>query len=129
MYPDVRLWEEITLLRHFAKCKWVVENVELYYEPILPPTFKLGRHFFWSNFHVSQIPIADRGVAHKQINGANHVIYGFDISKLKGKNKRRILRNMVSPEVGSHIFKTATSNHKTYHAGEQLQLIDFSQAV
>ena len=108
IYPDIKLWEEITLLKHFAKnIYWVIENVIPYYEPIIKPTFKLDRHCFWSNFYVPKGIFAGRGVAHKNINGSNHQIFGFDISGFKVKDKRRVLRNMVNPEVGKHILETA----------------------
>lgn len=106
VYPDIKLWEEITLLMHFATCKWVVENVRTYYQPIIPPTFELDRHYFWSNFHVPKREFSGRGVAHKQLNGGNHKIYGLDLSGYTVQNKRKLLRNMVSPEIGAHIIET-----------------------
>ncbi len=36
-YPDMKLYEEILLLNHFFKGKWVVENVKPYYEPLIKP--------------------------------------------------------------------------------------------
>jgi DNA (cytosine-5)-methyltransferase 1 len=105
LYPDIKLWQEVTLLKHFATCKWVVENVKPYYQPIVAPTFELDRHCFWSNFYVPGSTFKGRGVDHKQINGGNHNIYGFDISGYKIPDKRRLLRNMVSPEVGAHILE------------------------
>jgi len=37
-YPDMKLYEEIILLQHFApkECKWIVENVKPYYKPLIP---------------------------------------------------------------------------------------------
>ena len=107
VYPDIKLWEEITLLKHFAICKWVVENVIPYYDPIIEPSFKLDRHLFWSNFYAADRKFAGRQHCHKEINGGNRNIYGYDISKYKIKDKRRLLRNMVNPEVGKHIFDCA----------------------
>lgn len=104
VYPDIKLFEEITLLKHFATCKWVVENVIPYYKPIIEPSFKLDRHLFWSNFYAAPRKFAGRQHVHKSINGGNVNIYGFDISSKKVKDKRRILRNMVNPEVGKYIF-------------------------
>ena len=104
LYPDIRLWEEVTLLKHFAKCKWVVENVRLYYKPIVFPSFELDRHWFWSNFYVQPKQFSERDVAHNQINGGNHEIFGFNIAKYDVADKRRLLRNMVNPEVGAHIL-------------------------
>ena len=48
-YPNMSLYQEILLLKHFFKGKWVVENTKSYYEPLIKP-FVAGSHFFWSNF-------------------------------------------------------------------------------
>ena len=34
-YPDLRMYEEIILLTHFFKGKWVIENVKPYYKPLI----------------------------------------------------------------------------------------------
>ena len=107
VYPDISLWEEITLLKHFCKAPWVIENVSIYYEPIIQPAFSLDRHLFWSNFYVPFKKFSGRGVEHKKINGANHTIFGVNISKFKCTEKRKLLRNMVNPEVGQYILNTA----------------------
>lgn len=111
VYPDIKLWEEVTFLKHHAdrKCKWVVENVQPYYEPIVQPTFTLDRHCFWSNFYVQKSSFSKRETAHVDINSGNRNIFGFDVSGFPGlsaKEKGKVLRNMVNPEVGRHIFET-----------------------
>ena len=45
-YPDFRLYEEIVFLQSNSDADWVVENVVPYYEPLVKPTVKLGRHLF-----------------------------------------------------------------------------------
>lgn len=112
VYPDIKLWEEVVFLTHYAPkgCKWVVENVTPYYDPIIEPTFKLDRHCFWSNFHVTQTKMGDRDNVHNDINSGNRKVFGFDISgfgSLTAKEKGKALRNMVNPEAGQHIFETA----------------------
>lgn len=59
-YPDMKLYEEIILLKHFApfKTKWVVENVKPYYDPLIPAKL-LGRHLFWTNFDITPRTIQD----------------------------------------------------------------------
>jgi DNA (cytosine-5)-methyltransferase 1 len=52
MYPDFKLWQEVTLLKHFSICKYVVENVKPYYMPIIPQTAEIDRHYFWTNFSI-----------------------------------------------------------------------------
>ncbi len=49
-YPDFRLYSLIVFLQHFFKGGWCVENVIPYYEPLIQPTKRVGRHLFWSNF-------------------------------------------------------------------------------
>jgi DNA (cytosine-5)-methyltransferase 1 len=111
VYPDIKLWEEITLLKYFAKKqRWTIENVIPYYDPIIEPAFKLERHLFWANFYAAPKDFKSRGVPHKNINGANHKIFGYDISSFKVRDKRKLLRNMVNPEVGKHIFDCATGS-------------------
>ena len=48
-FPDMKLYEEIIFLKHFFKGKWVVENTEPYYKPLIKPQVS-DRHRFWSNF-------------------------------------------------------------------------------
>jgi len=50
-YPDMKLYEEILLLKHYFKGKWVIENVISFYEPLIKPQ-KIGRHFYWANFKI-----------------------------------------------------------------------------
>ena len=51
-YPDMKLYEEIIFLTHFCDCKWVIENVIGYYEPLIRP-FLVGNHYYWSNFIIA----------------------------------------------------------------------------
>ena len=106
IYPDMKLYEEIILLKHFAlkKCKWVVENVTPYYKLLIEPK-KVNRHCFWSNFIISNKTIKSPRI-HNDIVGSKPV-FGFDISNEEVEEKRKILRNMVNPELGLHIFKCA----------------------
>ena len=53
-FPDMKLWEEIIFLKHFAKGKYCVENVVTYYKPFVIPK-KLGNHYYWSNFNLGDI--------------------------------------------------------------------------
>ena len=106
VYPDMELYEEIILLKHFApkKTKWVVENVIPYYEPLIKP-FKAGRHAFWSNFIIS-FKRSEEHKIHNDIIGSEEV-YGFNIKDTKIDDKRGVLRNLVNLKVGLHIFKCA----------------------
>ena len=105
VYPDFGLYEEIVFLKHYAKCKWVVENVKPYYKPLIPGKL-IQRHLFWSNFEIPDIKIKKDNIRKAQIPDLQQ-LYGFDLSKYKLKNKRQILRNCVSPKLGNHILKSS----------------------
>jgi DNA (cytosine-5)-methyltransferase 1 len=51
-YPDMRLYQEIILLKHNIGNKgvwFVVENVTPYYLPLIRPDKQIKRHWFWTN--------------------------------------------------------------------------------
>ena len=115
IYPDLRLYEEIIFLEHYFKGKYVVENVQAYYTPLVKPQ-KLQRHWFWCNFLIPEKKFKSYNIATSKIKALeNH--YGFDLSKYKissrknGQNrsqvteKDQILRNCVDPEVALFVFK------------------------
>lgn len=105
LYPDMKLYQEIILLRYFAPktSKWVVENVRPYYDPLIPPNIKLHRHLFWSNFTINDQQIHDDR-KHNDIQGSS-TVYGINLKKYAIQNKRQILRNMINPELGLYIFE------------------------
>lgn len=106
LYPDMALYQEIILLQNFAPkdCKWVVENVKPYYKPLISGKL-MHRHLFWSNFNMP-VFVEDGKRKHSDITG-NKPVYGFDLSKYDFPDKRKLMRNMVDPELGLHIFKEA----------------------
>ena len=112
LYPEMSLYQEIILLMNFApkKIKWVIENVKPYYKPLIPPVQELHRHLFWSNFYIPPISLTDSRI-HSQISGSSEV-YGIKLDKYKYKDKRKILRNMVNPELGEYILDYAMGNNK-----------------
>lgn len=101
-YPDMKLYEEILLLKHFFKGKYVVENVISYYEPLIKPT-KIQRHYFWSNFYISKVELNADNIAKGKVKEWE-IKLGFDLSKYKGIEKRKILRNCVRPELGKYLL-------------------------
>lgn len=107
VYPDFKLYEEIIFLKHFFKGVYVVENVIPYY-PMLIPGRKIGRHVFWTNF-----PIRDTSESFDaDINGLkpSQGNFGYDLTGIKLKQRKdKILRNLVNPELGMHIFNSAFS--------------------
>lgn len=109
IYPNMMLYEEIILLQHNCKCKFIVENVKPYYEPLIKPSFEMERHLWWCNFKIPFIEFEKPSInliKRGQINDLEK-IHGFDLSKYKISNKRQILRNCVNPSVGKYIFDCA----------------------
>ena len=105
IYPDMKLYEEILLLKWYFKGKWVVENTKSFYEPLIPPQY-IGSHFFWANFPIPKFDIGNRG--HR--TGTVETLQerkGVDLSKEDIINKRQLLRNCVEPELGLHVFNSA----------------------
>ena len=93
-YPDMELYQEIIFLRHFCKCKWIVENVIPYYNPLIKPKI-IGRHCFWSNFLISLI---------KQPKDSIGKMHG---KRQKGHDKPIEERNAVNSKLGLHILELA----------------------
>ena len=105
-YPDMKLYEEIILLKTFYKGYWVVENVISYYDPLIEPQ-KSGSHYFWANF---TIPIInnrkkvrnDKGYTlDKKMQDKDIFIENF--YNYKG-DKRTLLNNAIEPELGKAIL-------------------------
>lgn len=104
MYPDMRLYQEILFLKHYFKGNWVVENVKPYYEPLIKPDFILQRHYFWSNMKITEKEFKTDLIRKSQIPQLQEM-HGFDLSNYKLKNKRQVLRNVVSPEIGKYVIE------------------------
>jgi len=108
MYADMKLWQEIKLLKHWFEGKYCVENVEPYYKEFDKPTICLDRHLFWTNFEVSnyQIKKSNKDVSRDNVEGLQQ-FKGIDLSNCNIKDKRLLLRNAVHPKLGLHIFNCA----------------------
>ncbi len=119
-YPDMRLYQEILLLKHFFKGKWVVENVNPYYKPLIPCN-KSDRHLFWSNFFISNIRIPRPKFAGRKMDFGSNWLHAKkeDVEKWLGITLKekiylngnhcevQILRNCVHPKLGLHVFRCA----------------------
>lgn len=103
LYPDMKLYEEILLLKHYFSGNWAIENTISYYEPLVKPT-KVSRHYFWSNKPIRNIKVEVTGIGDKNKISDLEEFLGFDLSSYKLKNKRQILRNCVNPQLGLHVF-------------------------
>lgn len=105
-YPDMSLYQEILLLQHFFKGKWVIENVKPYYTPLIKPTFMIDRHYFWSSDFLMLPQFNDFYTSIRDDIKAMAKAYGYDLDILKssGVDCRQVLRNLVVPEIGKNIF-------------------------
>ena len=111
-FPDMKLYEEIIFLQWCFKGQWCVENVISYYDPLIKPKL-LGRHYYWSNFKITEIPKIDnngRGMGKTENIEDMQKLKGFDLSGYKisaDYPKLKVLRNCVEPKAGLHIFNCA----------------------
>jgi DNA (cytosine-5)-methyltransferase 1 len=112
VFPDMKLYEEILLLEHYFKGKYVVENVISYYTPLVEAK-KRGRHLYWTNFNLST-NIGERKEGNELISKAKNEVqalskfHDYDFNKYKGKQRTdKIARNLVDYEVGKTILQTA----------------------
>lgn len=114
-FPDMALYQEIIFLQHFAKCKWVVENVKPYYEPLIKPTKTLGRHIFWANFDIEDFEStnypnfikADSPSDIQSLKDWLGIQYKGNIYYEGNHSPAQVLRNCVHPKMGLHVFQCA----------------------
>lgn len=112
-YTDMSLYQEIILLKHFFRGKWVVENVKPFYEPLIRPSAVLGRHCFWSNFFIPQKEIRqpegfivkDDPQSIENLKKWLGINYEGSIYYKDNHSPAQVLRNCVHPELGLHVFE------------------------
>jgi len=112
-YPDMKLYEEIIFLTHFFKGKFVVENVKPYYEPLIKPTNVLGRHYFWSNFNISDFDMpspkgfitAGTTKETEELKNWLGIHYEGNIYYKGNHCPGQVLRNCVHPDLGKHVYE------------------------
>jgi len=114
-YPDLSLYQEIIWLQHFSKGYWVVENVKPCYEPLIRPSVVIGRHYFWTNFKITQIKIpsfkgfitADSPQNIEAMKKWLGLSYDGNLYYDNNHSPGQVLRNCVHPELGLHILNCA----------------------
>lgn len=109
IYPEMNLWQEILFLQGYFKGKWVIENVVSWYEPLIKP-YIVGSHYYWTNFpltNISKLEDNGRGMGKDENLEDLYKIKGFDLSKYKGIDKMKTIRNCVEPNHALHIFNMA----------------------
>ncbi len=111
-FPNMALYEEVLFLQHFYKGSWVVENVQPYYEPLIPPTEVVGRHLFWSSysFNVEDVKRPANFINMATVAGKEALMewlgihYDENIYYDGNHCPAQVLRNCVHPDLGLQIF-------------------------
>lgn len=107
-FPNMAMYEEILFLQHFYKGKWIVENVQPYYDPLITPNNKIGRHLFWCNFDFKANDVKYPGnvaMANKaKLMDWLGIHYDKNIYYDGNHCPAQALRNCVHPEIGLQIF-------------------------
>jgi len=114
-YVDMTLWQRIVFLKHYFKGKYCVENVVPYYEPLIKPSKRIGRHLFWSNFEIvaNDVERPANFINKCGIAGKNEMMdwlgIHYEENIYYGTNHcpAQILRNCVHPKLGLQILQSA----------------------
>lgn len=107
VYADMRLYQEILLLRHYFKGKWVVENVNPYYDPLDKHYTQLGRHLIWSNFVIPKYHAIDADIQGGKRSDWEE-LHGISLEGYKFQDRTdKLLRNCVHYDLGQHIFESS----------------------
>ena len=107
VYPDMKLYQEIVFLDNYYEGKWVIENVDPFYTPLIMPSVKMGRHLFWSNFKIPSKKFEDADIKNGKRKDWQD-LHGFNITGYKFNQRRdKILRNCVNPLLGKYILDRA----------------------
>jgi len=109
VYPDMKLYEEIIFLKYHFFGKWVVENVNPYYEPMFNPIQK-ERHTYWANFIFPNVLSNRNDTALVQASRLQDLcdFHDYDFRKYKGEQRiLKMARNLVDYQAGKTILETA----------------------
>jgi len=102
IYPDMKLYEEIILLDKCYEGHYVVENTIPYYMPLIDGR-KMAKHIWWSNINFPDYKIKTRGHRGGTVESLQK-LKGINLDKYKIKDKRKLLRNCVEPQIAEHIL-------------------------
>lgn len=116
-YTDMSLYQEILFLKNFFKGRFVVENVVPYYDPLIEPTKRVGRHLFWSNFdfEAEEVKQPSDFINLCNVSGKKAlqewlgIHYEENIYYGNNHCPAQILRNCVHPALGEQIYTQAIS--------------------
>lgn len=112
-YPDLKLYEVKIFLDYNFKGNYVIENVIPYYEPLIKPTAKIGRHLLWANFEIDENFEANQPkdfIMLGTVKGSEQlkkwlgISYEGNIYYNRNHDPCQVLRNCVHPLMGRHVF-------------------------
>jgi DNA (cytosine-5)-methyltransferase 1 len=129
-YPDMKLYEEIIFLKYYFFGKWVVENVNPYYEPMFNPVIR-ERHTYWANFHIPHNISNRNDTALVQASRLKDLcdFHDYDFKKYKGEQRiLKMARNLVDYEAGKTILETALNIVKKSNTN-QISIFDEMQEL
>lgn len=104
----------ILFFNHTRREPWVIENVNPWYKTLIPRSFQIGRHYFWSNYH---LPSKRYGPSKINFRSFRQLSREYDlnvkrIEKLTQLRRRQIVRNCVHPEIGKYILENLTGENR-----------------
>lgn len=114
-FPDLKLYEVKIFFDYNFKGKYCIENVKPYYKPVIEPTAKLGRHFFWANFNIDEsfeLKQPKGFIKMGTVAGSEKlkewlgIYYDGNIYYNGNHDPCQVLRNCVHPDLGNHIYKS-----------------------
>lgn len=111
-YPDLKLYEEILFCRQFVYVPWVIENVKPFYPPLIPPSCRVERHLFWSNFRFyvegpkRDFMISEDNI-HTQMAYHNLGVNRQQLAAIQKRHPEQVIRNCVHPHIGEQILAAA----------------------
>jgi DNA (cytosine-5)-methyltransferase 1 len=109
-YADMALYQEILLLQtfHLPNQKYIVENTFPYYQPLIRPTQRIGRHLIWSNVRFN-VDIADgRYGKDKDDVKKMQKALGIHLEKREEFDNikwRQLFRNCFDPKVAGQMLE------------------------
>lgn len=124
--PDMKLYGLIVFLQHHFRGNYIVENVKPFYEPLIKPSFEIGRHLFWSNVKISSKKIKLEPIMYSIIENYNEYINKMCEIMLMDRNLigeihsnfaynhdkwGQVLRNTIHPEISKYIWNEMTKEN------------------
>lgn len=109
VYPDMKLYERIILLKYYFKGLYCVENTISFYKPLIEPQ-KIHRHYFWANFNIPSLILPADKIRSRNTISSMEKLTGINLTGYKIKDKRKVLRNCTNSQLGLHILESAFNN-------------------